>query len=175
MEFEWKEQFVDGRYADAAACGNRIMELWNDNGKVDKEDIVKDAESEISPFHTMIFRDDDATAANKYRHELAAHALRSIYVVNYDGAGNKVCTRLVEKLSIITYDSGKTMERNTYVPINVIVGKPKLLTQLLAGLDRTIEDYKQKRDRLRSYAADTPGVLSEIKARDSRLMEIVNA
>jgi hypothetical protein len=173
MEFEWKEQFVDGRFADAAACGNRILELWNLNGKIEKEDIVVDAENENSPFRPMIFRESDEEAARKHRLALAGDIIRSIHVVSYGNSGEKIVTRLVEKLSIITHESNAVVERNTYVPINVIMERPTLLTQLLKGLDRTIDEYQQKRDRLKAYASANACVMGELKTRDDRVRRIV--
>jgi len=151
------------------------LDMWNQNGKIEKEDIVADAEHEDSPFRPMIFRESDEEAARKHRLALAGEIIRSINVVGYGNGGEKIVTRLVEKLSIVTHESDTMVERNTYVPINVIVGKPSLLGQLLKGLDRTIDEYEQKRNRLKAYASTNEDVISQIESRDTRIMGIVNA
>jgi len=123
----------------------------------------------------MIFRESDEAAACRYRLFLAGEIIRSINVVSYGNGGEKIVTRLVEKLTIVTNESEKVTTRNTYVPVNVIIAKPSLLGQLLKELDKTIDEYAQKRNRLKAYASAREGVLVQLETRDSRMMEIMNA
>jgi hypothetical protein len=172
MECVWKENFLLGKLADPNECGKRILELWNANKHVDKEDIVADSLVEGSPFHSIIWKDSDDVAARKYRLDLAGEVLRSIELITYKSDGSLMKVRLVENLIVETTSPTQQMvQRNTYVPIQVIRAERPLFEQLLQELDRIIDTYREKRNKLIIYANGNEAILDAIKTLDDKIQK----
>lgn len=67
---------------DPQECGEWMIQLEKKYGKLTAARLLKEARSKASPIHDVLYKWNDARAAQEYRLELARHLLRSIvYVV----------------------------------------------------------------------------------------------
>lgn len=96
------------------AVAERLSQIMQRDGRVTPEAVVDDAKDPSSPFHSTIFREDDAEAAYQHRLELARGLIRSVRVnVTVD---NRV-------VSVVGYVHDPSSSPSGYVPTASLVNE----------------------------------------------------
>jgi len=79
--YSWVPGSRFGRDDDVSRIGPEVERLIKKHGqKLAIEEAVREAENPSSPLHSVIFREDDTTAAYEHRLDLARHLFRSVQV-----------------------------------------------------------------------------------------------
>lgn len=141
MIYQWKS----GAHVaiDAQAAGEELERIRvHQNGRIESEDVVREARSEDSPLHPA-FDWNDASAAEKYRREQAGYLLRSIEVVIDKGE---------ESVPIRAFVNVKRDEDRSYTSTIHALSDPELRAQVVQQAFNELEAWRHRHAELTEFA-----------------------
>lgn len=142
MIYQWK----GGSHLliDAQAAGEELERIRvRQNGRIESEDVVREARDEASPLHPA-FDWNDATAAEKYRVEQAKYLIRSIEIV-IDKSGE-------EQIPIRAFVSVKRDEDRSYTSTIHALADPELRAQVVQQAFNELEAWRKRHAELTEFA-----------------------
>jgi hypothetical protein len=152
MIYQWKP----GSHValDAQSVGDELERIRvHQNGRIESEDVVREARDDASPLHPA-FDWNDATAAEKYRVEQAKYLIRSIEVV--------IERSDEEPVPIRAFVSVKRDEDRSYTSTVHALSDPVLRAQIVEQAFKELEAWRQRHAELTEFAR----FFSVIDARD---------
>jgi len=130
----------------AEVAGNELARIHKERGALTAELLVTEAEPEDSPLHPA-FTWDDEEAGRQFRLHEARNIIRSVHIVDDDGADRG--SAYVHVAKVEDEDAGG------YLPIAEVVSEPELLAQAIDGLakkqsdaSRALADLEREAKRL---------------------------
>jgi hypothetical protein len=141
MIYQWKT----GSHLslDAQLAGEELERIRvRQNGRIESEDVVREAREESSPLHPA-FDWNDVSAAEKYRIEQAKYLIRSIEVVIDRGE---------ESTPIRAFVSVKRDEDRSYTSTVHALSDPALRAQVVEQAFRELEAWRRRHAELIEFA-----------------------
>lgn len=135
MTYQWKVPGI--MPVDAQTAGNELQRIYERDGVIEPETVVKESKAPSAPLHSC-FEWNDAKAAHKYRITQAQGIIRAIVVV--DETKQQPETRAFVNV------------HQDYQPISVVVRNPEKRSALLENALNELHWFEKKYNSLQELS-----------------------